>query len=409
MSGVQAGEVVQVPSLDGLSDSVRSKILLEYIGNESLDGISGRYSKGSMSTLVRLALSSKQWSRWVYHETPGLWQRIGAVCMVTMTDEMLAALLIRTNAIDVLEDLDLTYCCQVTGVGLEPIRGSIALRRINLMCKGKNFLAWKWSTLRRNGKQIKEVDLDEDAVMSIVESFPPFATDAYNDFGVGGVGSGLLSIVLPHQYRFEKSGKKRRRSYQETLIDLQKLYRKNFNQRIKGTSLPCPSCGASMQFWLHCPSLHEMTIKTYCTKCHREDEKFDYSADTPDDEVDIGILKGCDRCNQRFDAADLIVCGKCTMPSNFYSICGCPIHSNKVINPLLHLFKLATCTDYYDYATCGNCNRLHSNMVVCSMCDVANCSGCLDFPHYLQECGAHKCEGKLGRGRMQLIVWNPSS
>ena len=91
--------------LDHLPDAVRSKILLEFISHEALNP-----GAGSVKDLFQLGSASKQWSQWVYRDTPGLWKRFGynwKNMTTAMTDGQLAALLRRVNGKEVVEEISL--------------------------------------------------------------------------------------------------------------------------------------------------------------------------------------------------------------------------------------------------------------------------------------------------------------
>ena len=302
--------------LDHLPDAVRSKILLEFISQEALN-----FFRGDITSLVRLGGTSKQWSQWVYRDTPQLWEKIGCRKMALMTDGQLAALLRRTNAKEVMKEIDLRFCYGITGTGLDPLKGSTALHCINLNIGSrippklvqteKTTATAIASAKARQDAYSKRVDPDLKAIVSFVETIPPFSTannNARKDL--------LQNIILPN---LSSGGKKRWKGYKEALVGLQRMFRKNF--RI--SSLPCPrsTCGnSSMYFWLNSKSLNEMYFKTYCTKCHREDNE-DHHEDWEDEEEmekhclgnpDTGILGDCSvkTCKKQFDFTDFTICSE---------------------------------------------------------------------------------------------------
>ena len=145
--------------LDHLPDAVRSKILLDFISHEALHPGGG----SSVKDLFHLGSTSKQWGQWVYRDTPGLWKRFGYnwdKMTTAMTDRQLAALLRRVNGKEVVEDISLAMCTQISGPGLEPLRGSTVLRSANLCFRGRG-------GTRNDDDEKKMIDIDLKAIVSI--------------------------------------------------------------------------------------------------------------------------------------------------------------------------------------------------------------------------------------------------
>ena len=282
--------------LDHLPHAVRSKILTEFISHEAL------HHRGDLQSLIRLGSVSKQWSQLVYRETPGLWQEIGGEEMRSMTDKQLDAFLRRTNAKEVLKTIRLNKCYGITGTGLNPIRGSTMLRVVDL--RVGSFKPYKPTKALQDAYD-KRVTPDLKAIVSFVETIPPFSV------AKGGEPSSLETILLPD---VSSGGKKRWNGYKDALIGLQRMFRK-----INRTSTrPCPrsSCGnPNIQFWPNSNELNEMSIVTYCTKCHRLNDEpwYDEEEEIEEhykDKPDTGILGGCNAktCEKEFDFADSTIC-----------------------------------------------------------------------------------------------------
>ena len=299
--------------LDHLPDAVRSKILLEFISQEALHG------RGDIKSLVRLSSTSKQWSQLVFRDTPQLWEKVGCQKMASMTDKQLAALLRRTNAKEVMKEINLNICYGVSGTGLEPLKGSTVLRRINLDVgslrpysppppKNKATTTAKLAkTKALEEAYSKRVNPDLKAIVSFVETIPPFSTANDNVSGI------LDMVVLPGLWR---GGKKRWKGYKDALVGLQRMFRKNF----RSSPLPCPrpTCdNTNMHFWLNSKELNKMCITFYCTKCHRLDNE-DFYNDEEEEEIneyyqekpDTGILGACnvETCKKEFDISDFTIC-----------------------------------------------------------------------------------------------------
>lgn len=328
--------------LDHLPDAVRSKILLEFIGHEALHP-AGWHRGGSVKDLFQLGSASKQWSQWVYLDTPGLWKRFGynwKNMTTAMTDEQLAALLRRVNGKEVVEEISLLMCTQMSGSGLEPLRGSTVLRSANLRFRGRG---------DRNNDEKKWPDIDLKAIVSIVESFPPFS-------GRTLASPGISSLTLfGHE---DNSGKKRWRGYKDALLGLQKVYRKSMRDNPR----PCPMCEKPMQVWLRTPDIRTMGVDSYCTHCHSLNGDIICDDDDLQGRPDTGILQDCRSCKKQFDFDNFLVC--------------------------------STCNDY-EVTSCLDCFKAKSEeaMVVCSMCNFANCAFCKKYDHYLHEMAIQTCQG----------------
>ena len=301
--------------LDHLPDAVRSKILVEFISQEALDF----FGAGDIKSLVRLGETSKQWGQFVYRDTPQLWEKIGCRKMASMTDGQLAALLRRTNAKEKTKEINLKICYSITGTGLEPLKGSTALRSINLNIGShrppklvqteKTTATAMASAKAREDAYSKRVDPDLKAIVSFIETIPPFSTANNN-----APPTVLEMVKLPH---VSSGGKKRWKGYKEALVGLQRMFRKNF----RTSPLPCPrpTCdNANMHVWLSSKELNRMFITFYCTKSHRQDNEDHEDWDEEDMEKhyqanpDTGILDDCSvkTCKKQFDFADFTICSE---------------------------------------------------------------------------------------------------
>jgi hypothetical protein len=247
--------------------------------------------------------------------------------------------LIRINAKDVLEKIGISYCNNITGIGLEPIRGSTVLRRF----------------VMRSGISRPVPTSDTESLVRTVESLFPFSTTCdstpINNF------PGLLHLKLPGRID-EKYIKK-----------LHKLFRDNYTKHMKDCKLFCPKCKNSIQFWFESRSLHDMSVEMYCTKCHEHNENYleywDPEEEDGVDHVDLGMLDGCDFCNRDFDYKNSTICATC---------CG----------------NNTTC--------CSDCLENGGNkMEFCDLCKIPSCSCCLEHNpgFYLGPLAIHKCHGKL--------------
>ena len=105
-------------------------------------------------------------------------------CQKRLTDRDIHQILVCIDAVNNLRSLKLTHCFNVTGAGLEPLRGSTVLERIDLSLVGAH-------------------------ESPVIEPAPPLSVDAVVpilDSVIGREGNALVHIQLPKKWREEKSG-----------------------------------------------------------------------------------------------------------------------------------------------------------------------------------------------------------
>ena len=100
-----------------------------------------------LSSRIRLASTSKTLQKLIFQDCIPLWREIDFsdlpyATKQSLTDEMLASLLIRVNAKSVTRTINLTSCNGIQGTGLEPLRGSEVLEILDMMEAYHEELTW---------------------------------------------------------------------------------------------------------------------------------------------------------------------------------------------------------------------------------------------------------------------------
>ena len=105
------------------------------------------------------------------------------ICGRSLTDDDVRWILLAIDAVNNVESLKVTNCIGITGAGLEPLRGSIILRCIDLSLVGDH----ERQTID------PEPPISVSAVVPILESI------------IGTEGNSLLRLQLPKKWRMERS------------------------------------------------------------------------------------------------------------------------------------------------------------------------------------------------------------
>ena len=362
-----------------------------------------------MPTLMRLASTSKSWSRWIYRDMPDLWRDINADALFRsakdeMTDAWLGNFLRWINAREVVQTLNLSGCNNIMGPGLEPIRGSTILREFRL----------DWT---ENGRGMH---IDGKTLISIVQSLIP--DELRSVAATSTKRSALVLLTLPDSENYGVSGgsssnpsateeeddivalmqwppKKKAKheidvdvwSYVDALKGLQRRYRKLFH--FVESSLLCADCGQSQLVWLHSNTLNHIEIVSVCVKCKcatrekMEEEleaKREASGEASDDyelyyncltDLDLGILDvlSIDSCpsTDRLNAA--LVCSTCDKDD-----ITCHMYPDRVIEA--------------------------RQMKICSKCKIPCCKDCSGYSIYSEEFAIRECKSEYNRMTLLHIL-----
>ncbi|KAL7534264.1 hypothetical protein ACHAXR_007306, partial [Thalassiosira sp. AJA248-18] len=152
----------------------------------------------SMASLAREAIiMDDQWEKLDF----GLFEHM-AQCTGRLTDDDLGALLMCIDARNTLKSLELTLCDHITGSGLEPLRGTTALERIDLSL-GYN-----------DNNDASSSSISASVVIPILESI------------VEKEGNSLRHIQFPKKWRTERG------SFMDQFLA-------KYNKVLRGSCIPC--------------------------------------------------------------------------------------------------------------------------------------------------------------------------
>ena len=104
------------------------------------------------------------------------------ICGRSLTDDDVRWVLLAIDAVNNVKSLKLTKCIGITGAGLEPLRGSIVLERIDLSLVGDH----------ENPTINPEPPISVSEVVPILESI------------IGAEGNSLVHVQLPKKWREER-------------------------------------------------------------------------------------------------------------------------------------------------------------------------------------------------------------
>jgi len=301
-----------------------------------------------LSPISTAIISAQQWDMLDFED-------INKELANKLTDDDIYAILKSINAHDVLKKLKLCGCINITGIGLNPLQGSVVLEQIDLS------LVRKYEEPR-----IKSIPkISHETVMPILDSI------------VSENGCSLKHIVFPHIWRV---GERR-----ESVESFQRRYNAMF--RMKSNS--CSHCNANMrdhEYWMsgnvHCNVCYDC-LKPFCEECV--------------DELGLenGILTYCHYCEKDFcqDCVPRVQCAERYCHEKICSGCAETCHvceERKCANCLFYCenckrYHCAGCSSYYGScegigcikAHCGECyDGKECDVKPCEECDTFYCSGC---------------------------------
>ena len=212
-----------------------------------------------------------------------------------LSDDDIYAILKCINAHDVLKRLSLAGCINISGMGLEPLRGSVALEQIDLSRTDKNIddpaiLSYPYPNPRMSV-------LSEEIVVNLLDSI------------VNKDGCSLKYILFPQMWRDE--------TFVSSVIG---DFRTRYNQMYQNRQLECSKCNRSMGDeleWLvgrdtrvthrFRDSCQKNTcyscLKTFCAECLDDDDESDFPE----------FLKLCGTCDRDY-CADCSLTLPCSTP-----------------------------------------------------------------------------------------------
>ena len=158
-------------------------------------------------------------------------------CRTRLTDVEVGGLLVCTNAAHNLKSLKLTHCVGITGVGLEPLRGSTVLERIDL------------SLVEQHENPVIEPEpaIAAGNVVPILDSI------------IESEGNLLRHMQLPKKLRVEKS-------------DILNQFLDRYDQFLHGLEIDCSKCGDVCEGTDDDPWVHKSGCECLGERIQRRDE-----------------------------------------------------------------------------------------------------------------------------------------
>lgn len=268
-----------------------------------------------------------------------------------LTDDDVSAVLICIDAANNLKTLKLAGCVNITGHGLEPLRGSLSLKQIDLRFTKKYEIP-----------ELKPAPMISDvAILPILESI------------VDADGNSLRHLQLPQKWRGS--------DYPSHVLE---IFLSKYNSMMINHGFRCTKCDRPVQgnFIYECTRLHEYTcyncLSHFCG-CREGDKqlqfcllcKKDYCSDcldvsrcaVCDERVCSGCAKECEQCEEKF-------CQKCGPPD----ACAC---WSKAMCRNCAPATYQCGNDDCNNACCGNCvGGKDFTLELCSVCKGNFCSKC---------------------------------
>jgi hypothetical protein len=310
---------------------------------------------------------------------------------VKLTDDDVQAVLLRVDAVNKVKRLKLTNCVNITGAGLEPLRGSAIIEQIDLSLVGQH-----QSPILNTDPQIRC-----GIVLPILDSI------------IHTEGFSLKHLQFPHVWRRERSTES---EFHAFLGRYNEMWR---NQGPRCLKCNCDLCeetfrgmctlagnygehahtcfGCLNQYCYDCTNGYDDHMLRYCSHCHR-----DYCEDC------LEMSGGCDDrgCNNDYcvGCRVFVVTKQCSGSECESMIChhcveeGCNKCDKRWCGVCRPAPNILTCR-YRDENVYINCKEVmctdcnvdagENGILDCEDCDIATCSACL-----LRECeeGVMDCE-----------------
>ena len=259
-----------------------------------------------------------------------------------LTDDDLGSILIFTDAANRLERLKLTGLLNITGTGLEPLRGSVVLRQIDLsLLKLNETPSSGLANIIGYGHDISLASqISEEVTLPILDSI------------VNKDGNKLKHMSLPSKWYHN--------GHRSQLLD---QFMTSFNNRLSSRPFECKGCDDPETCleseggpWFHINSSQEFTCYTCLNSvCNNSNAK----------------LRMCNQCEKRFcsNCDPREMCGYCA--ECYCKTCSC--------------MALTQC-DFCEDRFCGDC---HDSCDCCSKGTCHRCHSAVASPVY--ECHGRDC------------------
>ena len=282
-----------------------------------------------------------------------------------LSDDDINAILMCIDAVHKLKILKLTNCINITGVGLEPLRGSRIIAKIDLSLVGEH----------KSPLLDPEPPISRDVVLPILNSI------------LNGEGSALKQIQFPKKWRtFNR--------FRPTNEDFFQFMRR-FNDIMfsRGTNR-CLDCNEEVANWEFCVNCDECWYGRQCWTCFGCSAQQCYDCETNRGKTPHGVCGTCEKCYCS-DCSTMYECRCCNV--RFCSACSPPAKCSASEcedegNNICERCRLycVRCQRLY----CLDCNTNYR----CDVCGVVGCSDCTSYHEcencYFGHCG--ECTEKAG-------------
>ncbi len=256
-----------------------------------------------------------------------------------LSDDDISAILQHIDAVNKLKRLRLTNCTKITGVGLEPLRGSTIIEHIDLSLVG-------------DGEDVKlhpDPSIARELVLPILDSIIDAAMGCAE-------GCALKYVQFPYKWlRLMR----RDRSTGPAFHDFLLLYNQMLENRETVRCLHCKhSIPPNGDEWIG--TSQDKFYGTHSFTCYQCTKHYCY--DCNDREETRWFLRGCHRCEREYckDCAWVYECWKDNnLPCDHWDCEHCALECNE-------------CND----RICWGCVGTEGDDGVCSYCDVAYCEDC---------------------------------
>ena len=326
-----------------------------------------------------------------------------------LTDASLEALLRRTDAVKITEELILTGCKQVTGLGLVPLTGSKVLRALDL----------RFSRIKKGSWIITSPDVE--TIRSVVKSLPPLARRTQSQGGLIMFTESFSEIHLRFSKRLADD-------MQQNMTPCGHCHRAVTKQIIltrEGANFNTNTCGLcrvyenSKEKWASCffeeeeypisPDHHtvkgfaELAVKIVCyecrkVSCHQNGCPVTQRCHNCQDQIctkcaQMSPCKSCARLYCSADCSEIEQCGGCGVES----VCGACVAEGDNDDT-----DIWTCEGCYKVKSCENCNKVREcyscKRDFCVDCGMGECSKCgreicEEHLRSCDSCGILSCNG----------------
>jgi len=271
-----------------------------------------------------------------------------------LMDDDIYAVLKCISARDVLKRLKLCGCIYITGIGLNPLRGSVVLEQIDLSLL-------KRYEEHRHYKRTEEVLISQRVVLPILETI--FASDECS----------LKYIAFPSKWRTKRDG-----VISPAMVQFWTRYSNMFRSRM----LNCTQCNVSMreyESWGGDGIYHNHIcydcLKPFCGECRSNEGRDNF-------------LSYCETCNKDY-CQDCVPFVECSNGGCYEGCRGCIEKYLTACDDCNEKFckdehvqtcnvcNKTRCSECVGYLQCGGSRTLNDNQ-----CGKAHCAECFDDKDY---------------------------